>query len=84
MQLVDFTPKDDADNEVLAKTAADCLRHFLSMAENGEIVSASIVVEQNNKEAMYGFSIAAPTMQTVGACEALKLDLLEAMGSQNE
>ena len=74
--IVSIAHRFGEDEKVLANETADCLRQWLAMAEDGEIVSVAIAGEMTNGNAITGHSSAAKRYQVIGAMSALQAELI--------
>ena len=60
------------------------LELWLEKARAGEIIAATVIAETIDGRPMTGYTVAAPSFQTIGVLEVMKLDMLDTMAEDTE
>jgi hypothetical protein len=60
------------------------LELWLEKARAGEIIAATVIAEAPDGRPMTGHTVAAPSFQTIGVLEVVKIEMLDAMAEDAE
>ena len=60
------------------------LELWLEKARAGEIIAATVIAETIDGRPMRGHTVAAPSFQTIGFLEVVKIEMLEAMAEDTK
>ena len=80
--VIELVSKREADDRFLSDDVAVCLRKWLAMAENGELVGLVLVGETKAGDAICGKTAASMTYQTVGVLAAMKAELISDLAAK--
>ena len=76
-KIVNLSDVISGDDKILSDETADCLRKWLKMAEDGELISVAMVGEHTAGEIVCGHSAAARGPKIIGGLELLKTDIID-------